>query len=49
MIIKCPVTAEDYVEWSVDEADKKVIRVLGVSNIISFYLLTFVYIFLDHF
>ena len=34
MIIKHPVTAEDYVEWSVDETEKKVICVLGVSNII---------------
>ena len=46
MIIKRPVTSEDYVEWSVDETSKKVLHVLGVSNIlISFYFLN-LFIFL---
>jgi hypothetical protein len=38
MIIKRPVSAEDCIEWSVDDTDKKFIRILGVSNITSFYL-----------
>jgi hypothetical protein len=32
MIIKRPVTSEDYIEWFVDDTNKKVIRILGVSN-----------------
>ena len=50
MILKCPVSSEDYVEWSVDETDKKFIYILGVSNVISFdFSSIFVYNFLDHF
>ena len=33
-IMKCPPTAEDFVEWTADENDKKFIRVLGVSYIL---------------
>lgn len=33
-IMKRPPTAEDFVEWTADENDKKFIRVLGVSYIL---------------
>ena len=36
-IIKCPATAEDFVEWTADENDKKFIRVLGVSYFFGFF------------
>jgi hypothetical protein len=48
MILKRPVTSEDYVEWSVDDANKKVIRILGVSNIIRFYFLYLIFKFSDY-
>ena len=37
-IIKRPATAEDFVEWTADENDKKFIRVLGVSYFFGFFL-----------
>jgi len=32
MIMKRPETYEDFIEWSTDGNNKKVIHILGVSN-----------------
>jgi hypothetical protein len=40
-IMKRPPTAEDFVEWTADENDKKFIRVLGVSYIFGLWLFFF--------
>ena len=37
-IMKHPPTAEDFVEWTADENDKKFIRVLGVSYFWVFFI-----------
>ena len=47
-IMKHPPTAEDFVEWTADENDKKFIRVLGVSYFWVFFF-CFFRVFIDFF
>ena len=43
--MKHPATAEDLVEWTADENDKKFIHVLGVSFFLAFFFSEFSLIF----